>query len=257
MQTNNSTGFSAFLAAADGVSITIILLLLLMSVATWYLILAKFIQRWQIQRLIILSADSFWNARSLETAASRLEQQAGADPFSRMARQGIAAAAHCQHHVPDNLGEACTLSEFVTRALRRAIANETARLEAGLTLLASVGSTAPFVGLFGTVWGIYHALIGIGARGQTNLDAVAGPVGEALIMTAAGLAVAIPAVLAYNALVRSNRLILAELDAGAHDLHAYLTTGARVGAPRQDAGTRNAGTGSADVIEPAKQKEAA
>ncbi len=252
MQANNSPGFAALLAQADGVSIAVMLVLLLMSIATWYLILGKFIQRWQIQRLIGQSADSFWNARSLEAAATRLEQQAGSNPFSRMARQGIDAAAHCQEHVPDNLGEACTLSEFVTRALRRAIANETARLESGLTLLASVGSTAPFVGLLGTVWGIYHALIGIGASGQASIDAVAGPVGEALIMTAAGLAVAIPAVLAYNALVRSNRLILAELDASAHDLHAYLTTGARVGAPRLGAETI-----SADAIAQVKQREAA
>ena len=251
MQANNSSSIAALLAQADGVSIAVMLVLLLMSISTWYLILGKFIQRWQIQRLIGQSADSFWNARSLETAAARLEQQAGANPFSRMARHGIAAAAHCQEHVPDNLGEACTLSEFVTRALRRAIANETARLESGLTLLASVGSTAPFVGLLGTVWGIYHALIGIGASGQASIDAVAGPVGEALIMTAAGLAVAIPAVLAYNALVRSNRLILAELDASAHDLHAYLTTGARVGAPRPAVETV-----SVDAIVQSKQREA-
>jgi biopolymer transport protein ExbB len=118
----------------------------------------------------------------------------------------------------------------VTRSLRQTILRETARLESGLTALASIGSTAPFVGLFGTVWGIYHALLGISSGGISTLalDKVAGPVGEALIMTAAGLAVAIPAVLAYNALTRANRLIVAELDGFAHDLHVYLTTGARV-----------------------------
>ena len=112
--------------------------------------------------------------------------------------------------------------------MRRVIDEETARLESGLTVLASVGSTAPFVGLFGTVWGVYHALINIGMSGQGTLDKVAGPVGEALIMTALGLAVAIPAVLAYNAFVRSNRMVLAELDAFAHDLFAFLTTGSHV-----------------------------
>jgi biopolymer transport protein ExbB len=110
--------------------------------------------------------------------------------------------------------------------LRQAINEAAARLEAGLTFLASVGSTAPFVGLFGTVWGIYHALIGVAASGQIAIDKIAGPVGEALIMTAVGLAVAIPAVLAYNAFTRVNRLLLAQLDGFAHDLHAFVTTGA-------------------------------
>jgi biopolymer transport protein ExbB len=113
--------------------------------------------------------------------------------------------------------------------MRRVIDEDTARLESGLTVLASVGSTAPFVGLFGTVWGVYHALVAIGLSGQGTLDKVAGPVGEALIMTGLGLAVAIPAVLAYNAFVRSNRLVLARLDAFAHDLFALITTGAHVG----------------------------
>jgi biopolymer transport protein ExbB len=113
--------------------------------------------------------------------------------------------------------------------LRREINRVSARIESGLTLLASIGSTAPFVGLLGTVWGIYHALSSISASGGAiQIDKIAGPVGEALIMTAAGLTVAIPAVLAYNAFTRANRLTLAELDAFAHDLHAYFTTGARV-----------------------------
>jgi biopolymer transport protein ExbB len=110
--------------------------------------------------------------------------------------------------------------EAVRRAIERAILEETVRRESGLTVLASVGSTAPFVGLFGTVWGVYHALVAIGLSGQGTLDKVAGPVGEALIMTALGLAVAIPAVLAYNGFIRSNRLVLARLDAFAYDLHA-------------------------------------
>ena len=122
--------------------------------------------------------------------------------------------------------------------MRRVIDEETARLESGLTVLASVGSTAPFVGLFGTVWGVYHALVNIGMSGQGTLDKVSAPVGEALIMTALGLAVAIPAVLAYNAFVRRNRIVLAKLDGFAHDLFAFLSTGAHYGdaettAPRQ------------------------
>jgi len=120
-------------------------------------------------------------------------------------------------------------SELIARALRQRINEAAAKLEAGQTLLASVGSTAPFVGLFGTVWGIYHALTGIAAAGTIAIDKVAGPVGEALLMTAFGLVVAVPAVLGYNAFTRVNRKLLAELDGFAHDLHAYLTLGARPG----------------------------
>jgi biopolymer transport protein ExbB len=122
--------------------------------------------------------------------------------------------------------------ELVTRTLRQQINRVSQRLESGLTLLASVGSTAPFVGLFGTVWGIYHALAAVAMSGTIQIDKVAGPVGEALIMTAIGLVVAIPAVLGYNAFTRVNRLTLGELDAFAHDLHAFLTTGARIGTAR-------------------------
>ena len=119
-------------------------------------------------------------------------------------------------------------SDWVTRGLQNAIDDATAQLQSGLAILASVGSTAPFVGLFGTVWGIYHALMQIGMAGQATIDKVAGPVGEALIMTALGLAVAIPVVLGYNGLVRGNKYIIGRMNRFAHDLHALLVTGARV-----------------------------
>ena len=154
--------------------------------------------------------------------------EAPASPFYALAAEGAAARTHHDRHVHGSLAESLDISEFVTRALRRAVQRSTARLDAGLTVLASVGATAPFVGLFGTVWGIYHALIGIGFTGQATIDKVAGPVGEALIMTAFGIAVAVPAVLAYNFLLRAHRVIAAELDGFAHDLHAYLTTGTRL-----------------------------
>jgi biopolymer transport protein ExbB len=127
-----------------------------------------------------------------------------------------------------HLHDSLDVSDWVTRCLRNCIDEFTARLQSGLAILASVGSTAPFIGLFGTVWGIYHALVAIGASGQSTIDKVAGPIGEALIMTALGLAVAIPAVLGYNALVRGNKTILGSLNSFAHDLHAYFVTGARV-----------------------------
>jgi biopolymer transport protein ExbB len=125
-------------------------------------------------------------------------------------------------------------NEVVTRVLRQEMNRTSARLESGLTLLASVGSTAPFIGLFGTVWGIYHALLQIASSGQVMIDKVAGPVGEALVMTAAGLAVAIPAVLAYNAFTRINRVVLSELDGFAHDLLGLVTTGRRLESGSQD-----------------------
>ena len=144
-----------------------------------------------------------------------------------LAISGANAAQLHNQHAARGIGAGVSASEFVTRALRNQIAESQARIESGLTFLASVGSTAPFIGLFGTVWGIYHALVGLSGATQVVLDKVAGPVGEALIMTAAGLFVAIPAVLAYNAFTRSNRLTLARLDGFAHDLHAYLVTGLR------------------------------
>jgi biopolymer transport protein ExbB len=150
-----------------------------------------------------------------------------ANPFRMIAIEGREATAH-HRNTKAHLHDALDLSDWVTRSLRNAIDEFTAKAQSGLAILASVGSTAPFVGLFGTVWGIYHALISIGASGAATIDKVAGPVGEALIMTALGLAVAIPAVLGYNALVRGNKFVLGKLNSFAHDLHAYFVTGARV-----------------------------
>jgi len=228
METTNPFGFSAFLAQSDALLWTVMIALLAMSLASWYLIITKTARGWRIRRAANAFAVFFWQAPSLEAVTERLEQRTPHEPFARVAQQGIQAAAHYDLHAARRLGEACMHDEFVTRAIRHGIARETARLESGLTVLASVGSTAPFIGLFGTVWGIYHALAAIGASGEATLERVAGPVGEALIMTALGLAVAIPAVLAYNALVRHNRVLLDELDGFAHDLHSFLTTGAKM-----------------------------
>jgi biopolymer transport protein ExbB len=221
-------GIAGFLAQSDAVGRTALFLLLAMSVATWYFILTKALQMWQAHRRSTRFLETFWNSASLSAVATHLEEQHPSDPFSHLAYHGIVAARHHQLHGADRLNEAGSGAEFLTRSMRRVIDEETARLESGLTVLASVGSTAPFVGLFGTVWGVYHALIAIGLSGQGTIDKVSGPVGEALIMTAVGLAVAVPAVLAYNAFVRSNRLTLAKLDSFAHDLFAFLTTGSHV-----------------------------
>src|SRR5688572_31275801 len=222
-------GIAHFFAQADTLGKALLAILLVMSVTTWYLIVTKAWAWLTMQRKTKRFLESFWNSPSLNAVATRLEEQHPDEPFSHLAWHAIVSTRHHQRHGANKLNESGSSAEFLTRSIRRVIDENTARLESGLTVLASVGSTAPFVGLFGTVWGVYHALVNIGMSGQGTLDKVAGPVGEALIMTALGLAVAIPAVLAYNAFVRSNRLVLAQLDAFAHDLFAVLTTGAHVG----------------------------
>ena len=208
----------------DGVLIGVFLALLLMSVATWALILSKTLSAWRVQRASAAFQQAFWDARG-DTEALALAE-ASASPLAAIARAGIRGLQHYRSRDPARLGDACSADEFLVRSIRNAMNREQARQQSGLTLLASVGSIAPFIGLFGTVWGIYHALIDIAASGSASLDVVAGPLGEALVATAAGLAAAIPAVLAYNAANRFNRTQAQDMDAFAHDLHAYLTMGA-------------------------------
>lgn len=222
-------GVAHFLAQTDSVGKAILAVLLVMSLATWYLIVTKALAQFLERRRGTRFLETFWNSASIAAVHRHLEERHPDESFSHLAWHAIVASQHHQRHGANRLNEAGSSAEFLTRAMRRVIDEETARLESGLTVLASIGSTAPFVGLFGTVWGVYHALVAIGLSGQGTLDKVAGPVGEALIMTALGLAVAIPAVLAYNAFVRANRLLLARLDAFAHDLFAVLTTGSHVG----------------------------
>lgn len=228
MEPQQALGFAHFLNQTDAVGKVLLAALLLMSVATWYLIAAKTLQVLMQRRRSRRFLDLFWNAPSLQAVATRLEQEHPDEPFSHLTWHAIVATRHHQRHGANRMDESGSAADFVTRSMRRVIDEETARFESGLTVLASIGSTAPFIGLFGTVWGVYHALVNIGISGQGTLDKVAGPVGEALIMTALGLAVAIPAVLAYNFVVRGNRLVLAQLDAFAHDLFAFLTTGSHV-----------------------------
>jgi biopolymer transport protein ExbB len=225
MEQTHALGFAHLLAQTDAVGKAILLILLVMSAATWYLIVAKGVEGFVRRRRGDRFLAAFWEAPSLAAVERHLELHHPDEPFSRLAQHAIASSR--QHARAERLDGAGSAADLLIRALRRVVDEESARLESGLTVLASVGSTAPFVGLFGTVWGVYHALVSIGLAGQGTLDRVAGPVGEALIMTALGLAVAIPAVLAYNALVRANRLVLARLDAFAHDLFAFLATGAQ------------------------------
>ena len=231
MDHTQALGVTDFLSQTDAITKGAIFILLAMSVSTWYLIITKTIHILIARTRSKVFLTMFWNAPSIQVVGEALGHQLPNESFSRLTSQAIVATRHHAQHGVSPLVEAGTSAEFLTRGIRQALDEETARLESGLTLLASVGSTAPFVGLFGTVWGVYHALVNIGMTGQGTLDKVAGPVGEALIMTALGLAVAIPAVLAYNAITRSNRLLLAQLDSFAHDLFAFLTTGVHVAEP--------------------------
>jgi biopolymer transport protein ExbB len=225
-----SLGFGHFLANTDAVARFILALMALMSVGTWYLIVTKGLRLWLAQKKSAAFLRDFWQAPSLDAVARRLRETGVTEPFSHLVHHGFAAIE--QYRGGKEAGgprrgliDAGTPDEFLTRALKRAIAQDKARFEYGQTFLATVASSAPFVGLFGTVWGIYHALMAIGMSGQGTLDKVAGPVGEALIMTAIGLAVAIPAAVAYNAFARANRNALAELNSFAHDVFAFLATG--------------------------------
>ncbi len=226
MDSSQTYGFAALLAQSDGIGRSALLVLLLMSLASWYLIISKMIQALAAGRRSGRFLAEFWAAPTLEAGAARVGDGDPTDPFSAIAASALRAADHYSEHGARRLDEAGSAHEFLTRAIRSAIAEHKLRAESGLSILASVGATAPFVGLFGTVWGVYHALVNIGMTGQGTLDKVAGPVGEALIMTALGLVVAIPAVLAYNGFMRGNQLMSARLDAFAHDLFALLTTGA-------------------------------
>ncbi|MCI4568006.1 MotA/TolQ/ExbB proton channel family protein [Lysobacter sp. CFH 32150] len=211
------------------VQLAVALTLLVMSAMSWYWIVINFIKNTRLRGNADRVVSTFWETPNAQDAIRFMEEQGKSEPFSKIALDAAQAAAHHQRHEGSRLVESLNRSEFVDRALRQGVTRESSRLENGLTVLATVGSTAPFVGLLGTVWGIYGALIKIGATGQASIDAVAGPVGEALIMTAVGLFVAIPAVLAYNFFVRLNRVTNSKFDTFAHDLHDFFATGARVG----------------------------
>ena len=228
---NNEFGLLHVWAQGDWVTRSEFAALLLMSLASWIVILMKALGVVQTKRQAA-RVEGFWHSADMAEGLAKLGDD-DANPFRQLAVEGREAAAH-HRATRAQLHDSLDASDWISRALRNSIDSTTGKLQAGLAILASVGSTAPFVGLFGTVWGIYHALMKIGAAGQASIDQVAGPIGEALIMTALGLAVAIPAVLGYNALVRGNKHILAKLGRFAHDLHAYHVTGARVTAASGD-----------------------
>jgi biopolymer transport protein ExbB len=216
----NPYGLSALWASGDWVARGTLIVLVVMSMGTWYIMITKLIEQTMLLRQAREANRSFWTAASLRDGARALGKRSA---FRTLVEDGLRASEHHE----GTLTEQIDLHSWITMSLQRSVDAVGNRLQSGLAFLATVGSTAPFVGLFGTVWGIYHALTAIGIAGQASIDKVAGPVGEALIMTAMGLAVAVPAVLGYNWLIRRNKLALDRVRGFAADLHALLIGGVR------------------------------
>jgi biopolymer transport protein ExbB len=211
----NPYGLEALWRQGDWVAKGTLIILVIMSMGSWYII---FVKLWEQTKLIREGREmsrSFWKAPSLREGAKRLKEGSA---FRYIAETGIDANEHHEGTLTENID----LNDWVTMSVQRAVDGVQSRTQDGLAFLATVGSTAPFVGLFGTVWGIYHALTAIGIAGQASIDKVAGPVGEALIMTAIGLAVAVPAVMGYNWLVRRNKTVMETVRSFGADVHAVL-----------------------------------
>jgi biopolymer transport protein ExbB len=223
---SNPYGLQALWQQGDWVARTTLIILIIMSVASWYVLITKLVAQSKMGGQGRHANQSFWAADTVRQGADTLQQ---GSPYRFIAESAL-EATHKHHGL---IGQV-DLNTWVTQSIERAVATVHSRTQEGLAVLATVGSTAPFVGLFGTVWGIYNALVKIGASGQASIDKVAGPVGEALIMTAIGLAVAVPAVLGYNWLVRRNKVAMDTVRAFGSDLHTVLlAAGARRDAAQQ------------------------
>ncbi|MBC3930034.1 MotA/TolQ/ExbB proton channel family protein [Undibacterium sp. CY21W] len=213
----NPYGLDALWKTGDFVAKGTLIIMVIMSMGSWYILITKIIDQVKLSGQA-KDAGKFWKAASVQAGSAALKE---GSPFRFIADSGIKATEHHE----GALLEQIDLNTWVSMSIQRAVDKVQSRLQDGLAFLATVGSTAPFVGLFGTVWGIYHALTAIGMSGQASIDKVAGPVGEALIMTAIGLAVAVPAVLGYNFLVRRNKSAMEEVRSFAGDLHSVVLSG--------------------------------
>jgi len=212
--TDNPYGLASLWKTSDMVAKTVLLLLLIMSAGSWYILIVKILEQTKINGQAKAAHKSFWPAATVAQGADTLDAQS---PYRFMADAALNAV---KKH--DGLMGHVDLNEWIATGIHRAVDRIQSRTQNGLAFLATVGSISPFVGLFGTVWGIYHALTAIGISGQASIDKVAGPVGEALLMTAIGLAVAVPAVLSYNWLVRRNKAVMDDVRAFSSDLHAVV-----------------------------------
>ena len=222
---NNPYGLGAMLTNGDIVTRSVFTILLIMSLMTWFVMITKFFDQRRLRKQGREAEKEFWTANNLNDGVAKLKGES--NPYRALAEAGKKAYEHHEAN-KTRLAGAIDSSEWITQALQRTADMVVGRMQSGMSVLASVGATAPFVGLFGTVWGIYHALIAISLAGQASIDKVAGPVGEALIMTAIGLFAAVPAVLGYNMLLRRNRVIQEYVSHFTHELHAYLVSGAKM-----------------------------
>jgi biopolymer transport protein ExbB len=214
----NPYGLGALWGQGDYIARGTLVALAIMSASTWYILVTKLLEQSQLLSQARKANKTFWKAGSVQEGIATLPVKS---PFYAIASTGVSALEHHE----GSLVESIDLNTWVTLSITRVVEQIISRLQGGLAVLATVGSTAPFIGLFGTVWGIYHALTAIGIAGQASIDKVAGPVGEALIMTALGLATAVPAVLGYNWLVRRNKLSVEKVRGFANDLHSVLLSG--------------------------------
>jgi biopolymer transport protein ExbB len=222
----NPYGLQQLILHGSIVQRSILAILLIMSLLTWFIMITKFFDQRKQRQQAQEAEKEFWNSSSLTDAIGKLKGTA--NPFRALAETGKQAYEY--HEVnKSRLSSAIGTSEWITESLQRTADMVVSRMQAGMPVLASVGATAPFIGLLGTVIGIYNALVAIGVAGQASIDKVAGPVGEALIMTAIGLAVAVPAVLGYNILLRRNKSVQERVSHFTHELHAYLISGAKMG----------------------------
>ena len=217
---DNPYGLGALWSQGDVVARGTLIIMVIMSMGSWYIIFTKLFEQGKLMKSADAAEKSFWGAGSIKAGAATLDE---ASAFRYIAETGLKAS---EHHEASML-EQIDLHTWVSMSVQRAVDSVQARSQNGLAFLATVGSTAPFVGLFGTVWGIYHALTAIGISGQASIDKVAGPVGEALIMTAFGLAVAVPAVMGYNWLIRRNKGVMDKVRAFGGDVHNVLVAGKR------------------------------
>jgi biopolymer transport protein ExbB len=216
----NPYGLDALWSQGDFVARGTLIIMIIMSMASWYVIFTKLFEQSKMLKAADKVGDSFWKAGSMKQAATTLAEGSA---FRYIAEQGVKADDHHE----GTLVEQIDRHTWITMSVDRAVGNINSRMQDGLAVLATVGSTAPFVGLFGTVWGIYHALTAIGISGQASIDKVAGPVGEALIMTAFGLAVAVPAVMGYNWLIRRNKQVMEKIRNFSGDVHNVLLSAKR------------------------------
>ncbi len=210
----NPYGIKALWNEGDIVARSTLIIMIIMSVGTWYVMISKLLELAKVSRLARQADESFWSAPSVSQGAEALKEQS---PFRFLAEAGLEAS---KKH--EGLLAHIGFADWLSQSIQRATDSIQSNMQNGLAFLATVGSTAPFVGLFGTVWGIYNALVKIGVSGQASIDKVAGPVGEALIMTAIGLAVAVPAVLGYNFIVRKNKTTMDKIRHFGSDLHSVL-----------------------------------